>query len=281
MLRRWRNGSQRNFTFLGPSSIIRADSDRWLPFSPADYEGAEHIVAKRGRVQQPLERPGNRSVGARDRFNRTSQSLEEELHLHRVGQDDRVVIGFKRLFDNRGRSIKSNGLRGVENLTSLGIQPTPVLPLVSQPSHAWVIVPEADHATKIRTRYNHSASDLSHANQLGQEGLGFINMLEDVQRADTGEVLVWKGKALSLVNLAVLAEFARTRDIRLRDIDSIRVDSFPGQRADHLTDSTSYVQCAATRFERAQRFGVFAVESRIPASQKGGVCLVLMIVGFV
>ena len=119
-------------------------------FLPHD-KGTEHIVAKRRGVEHPVQECRNNAVGAMNGLNLAPERVQEEFNLDCVGENDRVVVWFERFFDDRGRVIESHGLGVLPNLAALLCKSSPILPLVAQSPHAWMVVAKTKDSAKVGT----------------------------------------------------------------------------------------------------------------------------------
>ena len=236
--------------------------------SPGHEEGIEHRVAPGAEVEQELNGGGDVAVGAGDAFDGAPGAFEEEFHLQRVGRDDGVVVGGERFLDDGRHPVEAHGVGGGAHLAALFLEALPVAPFSSEAAHTRVVVAEAEHAEKIGAGEGDAPADLGDARQFADEGLGFIDVFEDVERADAGEVGVGEGQAAAVVKLAAVGEFAGAFDVRFGDIDAVRLEAGFGEAGDDLADAAADVEGAGAGPEGLQGVGVFGVEGGVPAGEE-------------
>src|SRR6185503_5500722 len=116
---------------------------------------------------------------------------------------------------DRHHAVKTDRLRLDPHLESLFSEAPPITPLVREAAHAWMIIPQTNHAEKIGTRKHHPPTDLHHTHQLVNECLRFVHVFENVQRAHAGKMQVGIRQGSTIVELAALTEPSCSRDVRL------------------------------------------------------------------
>ena len=144
-----------------------------------------------------------------------------------------------------------------------------------------MVVAEAKHAEEIRTAEDDAPARLDDAHEFRNEGLGFIDVLKDVERAGAGEVAVGEREPASVVKLAAVGELFRAGDVGFGDIDAVRLEAGLSQLRHDLAHAAADIEGARAGAGGAEGVGVFGVEGGVPVGEVLGVGFVLFVVGVV
>ena len=144
-----------------------------------------------------------------------------------------------------------------------------------------MVIAEAKHAEEVRAAEDDASTRLDDAHEFRDEGLGFLNVLEDVERAGAGEVAVGEGELASVVKLAAVGELSGAGDVGFGDIDAMRLEAGLGQLRDDLAHAAADIEGACAGAGGAEGIGGFGVERGVPVGEVLGVGFVLFVVGVV
>ena len=90
-------------------------------------------------------------------------------------------------------------------------------------------------------------------------------------------MVVGKGEAFAVVELAAVAKFPGTRDVRLGDIHAVGFIARLGKPRHDLAHAAAHVQYPRPRFRRAQGVRVFGVKVGVPVFEKFRVSFIMAI----
>ena len=154
----------------------------------------------------------------------------------------------------------------------------PIAEFVTEAAHCRVVIAKAEDAEEIRAGENDAPPNIRHPHKFANECLWFINVLKHIQCTDRGKLTVGKGQRFPIINATAIRELACLGDVRLGDIDSIRITSRLKQPMHDLANATADVKHATPFCLRLKRVGIPGVESGIPAGEEFGVGFVLPVI---
>jgi hypothetical protein len=207
-----------------------------------------------------------------------AEALEEEGDLEGVGRDRGVVVRLERLADDGGHAFEADGVGVMADGAAAGEEVEEVAPFAGEAAHARVVT-RAEGAEEIGAADDDGAVWFGDADHFVEEGLGFVDVFEDVEGADGGEVVVGVGEVAAVVEAGERGDGLGAGEVGFGDFDPVGFDAIGGEAADDLADAAADIEASGVWAFGAEGLGVFGVERGVPVGEELGVGLVVAVVG--